>query len=83
MFNVMYIQARIQEGRTRHASPQGIGVTGLTIAQGMLNNIFASQGLWSAPLLFTIGRLSRNCGSSRFTLLFDAAVGNCIQSKCV
>ena len=45
MFNVMYIQARIQEGRTRHASPQGIGVTGLTIAQGMLNNIFASQGL--------------------------------------
>ena len=79
----MYIQARIQEGRTRHAPPppQGIGVTGLTIAQGMLNTIFASQGLRSAPLLFTIGRLSRNFGSSRFILLFDAAQGDCIQSK--
>jgi hypothetical protein len=63
--------------------PKGIGVTGLTIAQGMLNTIFASQGLRSAPLLFTIGRLSRNFGSSRFILLFDAAVGDCIQSKCV
>ena len=83
MFNFMYIQARIQEGRTRHATPKGIGVTGLTIAQGMLNTIFASQGLRSAPLLFTIGRLSRNFVSSRFILLFDAAVGDCIQSKCV
>jgi hypothetical protein len=70
--------------RGAHGMPsKGIGVTGLTIAQGMLNIIFASQGLRSAPLLFTIGRLSRNFGFSRFILLFDAAVGDCIQSKCV
>jgi hypothetical protein len=81
MFNFMYIQARIQAHSAR--PPKRIGVTGLTIAQGMLNTIFASQGLRSAPLLFTIGRLSRNFGSSRFILLFDAAVGDCIQSKCV
>ena len=50
MLNFMYIQARIQEGRARHAPPpppQGIGVTGLAIAQGMLNTLFASQGLRS------------------------------------
>ena len=85
MFNFMYIQARIQEGRTRHAPPsQRDWRDGWqSLLKGMLNTIFASQGLRSAPLLFTIGRLSRNFGSSRFILLFDAAVGDCIQSKCV
>jgi hypothetical protein len=85
MFNFMYIQARIQEGCTRHATSQkGLAWLGWqSLLKGMLNTIFASQGLRSAPLLFTIGRLSRNFGSSRFILLFDAAVGECIQSECV
>jgi hypothetical protein len=35
------------------------------------------------PLLSTLGRLSRNFGSSRYCFLFDAEVGGCVQSKCV
>ena len=45
--------------------------------------IFTSQGLRSTPLLSTLGRLSRNFGSSLFIFLFDAAVGGCVQSKCI
>jgi hypothetical protein len=43
---------------------------------------FAIQWLLSAPLLFTFGRLSRNFWSPWYCLLFDAAAGGCVQSKC-
>ena len=49
----------------------------------LIVNIFASQGLRYAPPLSNLGRLSRNFRSSRFIFLFSAAMGDCVQSKCV